>query len=74
MGILNARIADFLEAGQHETEPPAPNFDAIFADPPRKRHKWGAEKFGGSFVRHDCVSICVGCGMECHRRCWKAGL
>lgn len=44
------------------------DFDKVFAEAPRKRHKWGSEKFGGSFVRHDCVSICKVCGLERHRQ------
>lgn len=40
----------------------------LIEEAPRKRHKWGPERFGGSFVRHDCVSVCKDCGLERHRQ------
>jgi hypothetical protein len=36
------------------------------------RHKWGKEKFSGSFVSHSWKAVCVQCGAIRERR-WDYG-
>lgn len=70
------RIADQFKTHANRetyTGPVAQEYDeevdiaALFPDPPRKRHKWGPQKFSGSFVQHSRVSTCI-CGLERHRQ------
>lgn len=51
-----------------EIEHPSPDFDTLFAEPKPKRHKWGADKFNGSFVRHTNMAVCTQCGLERHKQ------
>jgi hypothetical protein len=41
---------------------------ALFQEPAPKRHKWGKDKFSGSFVCHSSVAACTQCGLERHRQ------
>jgi hypothetical protein len=61
-------IVEFKIVGQVGTEPDViSDIAELFPDPPRKRHKWGPQKFAGSFVSHSRVSTCA-CGTERHRQ------
>lgn len=48
-----------------ESEHPTPDFAAL--DKPA-RHRWGKEKFSGSFVCHARIAVCIQCGAERHRQ------
>lgn len=44
------------------------DIDAMFQEPAPKRHKWGQDKFKGSFVCHSSIAACTQCGLERHRQ------
>lgn len=67
VGMLQTGMLASL-AVHDETEPPTPDFDALFKEPPPKRHKWTDPKFKGSFVCHSRISTCTKCGLERHRQ------